>query len=131
MIRLRAHHILCIEGFIGHGYSTSFVENMKRIISELARNPDVLLLNSPDDICQECPNLSGWRCVNKNGGEDDVKRMDDVFYMKTGLVPGKSYSYFEIKKIVYDVFKKKDDLSGICDGCLWNRLCRWYLSRPF
>lgn len=129
MIKLRGHHILCIEGFIGHGYSTQFVENMKKIISELERNPDILLLNSSDDICSCCPNLCEGRCMNENGGEDDVKKMDSQFYKKTGLCVGKVYKYSNIKNIIYNVFKNKSDLNGICNICSWNRICKWYLSR--
>lgn len=120
---------MCIEGFRGKGYSKEFVENMQNIIDFLKQNPYITPVNFPDDICKKCPNLIDGVCKNEKGGEEDVKRMDDMFYEKTSIALNQNYSYFKIKDIIYEVFKKKSDLIGICDCCSWNRICLWYKTR--
>ena len=129
MRRIRGHHILCIEGFAGKGYSTEFIENMRSVILELKNKKKVLLVNSPDDICKACPHLLDGRCVNGKGGEDEVRKMDEDFYEKTHLVANNVYDYYEVRRVAYEVFTRKSDLEKICRLCSWKRICRWYLSR--
>ena len=54
--RIRAHHGMCLAFFQGKGYSGAFVENMANMKAILEENPDILLLDGPDDICAACPN---------------------------------------------------------------------------
>lgn len=129
MIKIRGHHFLCIEGFRGHGYSSDFVRNMKEIILKLKDDVDVVIVDFPDDICIFCPNLKDGRCVNEKGGEEYVLKMDRNFLSKSGFQSMKTYRYSYIKKIIYEVFKTKKDLLGICDVCSWKKICAWYLSR--
>lgn len=35
-VRLRPHHLLCMQTFVGNGYSEAFVENMKQVLARLA-----------------------------------------------------------------------------------------------
>lgn len=128
-MKIRGHHFLCIEGFRGKGYSSDFVENMKSVIDTLKKDPIVIPVDFPDIICLSCPHYIDGICKNPNGGEEEVLRMDREFSKRTSIVLNKNYSYFQIREVIYDVFKKKDDLFGICDRCSWNRICVWYQTR--
>ena len=65
MIRLRGHHLLCIQGFQGYGYSEEFLENMKKIHKKIISNEEnIQLVTGPDDICKSCPNLNNDKCKN-------------------------------------------------------------------
>ncbi|MCX7642087.1 MAG: DUF1284 domain-containing protein [Elusimicrobiales bacterium] len=128
-IKIRGHHFLCIEGFEGKGYSQAFIENMKNIIEMLRKNPLVIPVLCIDDICKCCPKLGNNKCINEKGGDEYVIEMDRNFYQKTKLDVNSVYSYKDIKRIIYDVFKTKSDLEGICDKCSWNNICRWYRLR--
>lgn len=84
MIRLRPHHLLCIRGFRGKGYSEAFIRNMSEIVANLneaagqtdateyredyglTSNPacrgdsslNVMIVFGADDICRCCPHLT-------------------------------------------------------------------------
>ena len=50
---LRAHHLICILGFRGLGYSKEYVANMSKIVGQLCSSPETLIqvVSKPDDIC--------------------------------------------------------------------------------
>ena len=84
-ITLRAHHILCIQGFRGKGYSEDFVSNMKEIIKHIESNKDmqIKIMNSPDYICLSCPN---------NRGQDKIRRFEiGKTYEDKGLCQNEKY----------------------------------------
>ena len=57
---LRGHHLLCVHGFKGMGYSPSFVEKMKEIVADI-RNPekdfDIKVVAGFDEACLACPHI--------------------------------------------------------------------------
>jgi hypothetical protein len=55
---LRAHHLLCLHGFRGLGYSPEFVTNMQQVVEALSRDAVLVEVGlGPDVICQPCPHL--------------------------------------------------------------------------
>ncbi|HII92208.1 MAG TPA: DUF1284 domain-containing protein, partial [Methanosarcina sp.] len=38
-LKIRAHHLCCIQGFQGYGYSPVFVANMRAVISDIKAFP--------------------------------------------------------------------------------------------
>ncbi|HAH87589.1 MAG: DUF1284 domain-containing protein [Armatimonadota bacterium] len=118
MIRLRGHHLLCLHGFRGLGYSPAFAENMQRIKSTLLDSPgrEIELLDSPDDICAECPNLLGGRCRE----EESVQKKDRAVLGRL-LLPSGS------RTPAYYAFTKAQRLAApcleeICVSCQWHNL---------
>ena len=89
-IKLRGHHLLCLRGFQGYGYSKDFVLNMTRI-NELRKTKDCIisLTNEPDDICSACPNLQDNMCENEKQNEIIVKMDDEVL---SRLNPNNEYN---------------------------------------
>lgn len=53
-VRLRAHHLLCLQTYKGLGYSPQFVAGMDAIVSRLNVGAAIELVAGPDDIC------AGW-----------------------------------------------------------------------
>ena len=49
-MRLRGHNLLCIQGFVGKGYSPEFVANMTRVVDSLGRNARIEVVAEPDDL---------------------------------------------------------------------------------
>ena len=122
--KLRPHHLLCIEGFKGLGYSRDFVENMKMIISELKKGKKFIIVKGVDDICMRCPYCDGIECRNSYGLS--VGDMDNNVMDRLGILENVELDYSKIRKKIYRVFQKKNDLDGICDGCRWNSVCNFY-----
>lgn len=123
MILLRAHHLLCIQGFQGYGYSESFIENLDKI-SKLLKDERVIvnLCDYPDDVCKECPNLNDGVCIDSNHNQLIVD-MDNKVLEKIGFISvSESNVLFEnINSIL-----KKEDIMGICGDCKWIDKCLFY-----
>ncbi len=123
-IKIRAHHLLCIEGFKGLGYSKDFVENMKKIILQLSNVNSVFITAQIDDICAKCPYSFKNKCNNSYGRPPEY--MDENLIKKLGISKDTQIDYQEVRKKIYEVFKRKEDLFGICDKCGWKDVCGFY-----
>jgi len=66
MIKLRAHHLLCIPRFYHGGYDETFAKNMKNICIQIRKNPNTkikIILGQPDNLCKKCPHLLKDKCI--------------------------------------------------------------------
>lgn len=130
-IKIRAHHLFCLKGFQGYGYSEKFVDNMRQLKELVEHNCDleVEIVNQTDFICGGCPHSVGGVCnLNGNSGQE-IKQMDDTVLAKLNMQPGIKVSAPEIFQQVEEIFKTRYDLTGICLDCRWHEKCLWYLSR--
>ena len=132
-IRLRAHTLLCLQGFRGEGYSAAFVKNMAEVHRTLAEHPETLLevLISPDVVCGACPHQQTSGCtLNGDRSEEEMRDQDRVVLEKLGLEAGSQVRWREIlKRIRRSV--GGDDLPSICGTCRWLPLgyCREGISQ--
>ena len=120
MLKIRAHHLLCTENFVGEGYSDDFSKNMAKVIGQLKENPKVKLPADLDDICGPCPENLGTRCEN----DDLVKSYDKKVLEVLNLSEGEIYSWADIRKLAYDIIFAKNRREEICGECQWNELCK-------
>jgi len=116
-IELRAHHLLCLQGYEGKGYSPEFVTEMSKLATMFAQAPDTTftLINGADDICRNCPHLVDEKCIHPNPPEPQDAKVIKYF----DLVIGEQYSY----KAATDIIKQKinaDIFMDICGTCDWN-----------
>ena len=60
-IVLRPHHLLCSQGYSGHGYSDDFVVHMNDVVHQLREVPGttIRLTFSTDTLCSCCPHKQG------------------------------------------------------------------------
>lgn len=120
MLKIRAHHLLCTENFVGEGYSDDFSKNMAKVIGQLKENPKVKLLADLDDICGPCPENLGTRCEN----DDLVKSYDKKVLEVLNLSEGEIYSWDDIRKLACDIIFARNRREEICGECQWNELCK-------
>ena len=75
VVRLRPHHLLCLQNFRGKGYSPAFVEKMTEASACLGLSPGdrsdrqspgaaILLVQGADDLCKSCPNCIEGQCAS-------------------------------------------------------------------
>ncbi|MBR0271572.1 MAG: DUF1284 domain-containing protein [Methanobrevibacter sp.] len=123
-IRLRGHHLLCLQGFQGYGYSEDFVLNMVRI-NEMRKSADctVTLTNEPDDICSACPNLKDNLCENKKQNEIIVEMDNEVL---SHLNMNNEYNSIDLFNEVASIFNSSDSVENICNECKWAEKCLFY-----
>lgn len=126
-IKLRGHHLLCIQGFQNKGYDKAFIENMASLIDFLNDKPDIQIeiLNCADDICSFCPNLTKDGVCKNSDSELSIKRRDNLTLDFLGLNVGEIYSYLSILTRMFDVLDF-DKVDTICKNCEWQSVCLFY-----
>ncbi len=114
-IILRPHHLLCTQGYSGHGYSREFVENMDDVVERLRQGDDrIRITYSTDDLCMKCPNKIGEDCCKT---QDKVKWFDEKVVLYFGIEE-KEYRYREIIKEI-DEKMTGGMMDDICSKCSW------------
>lgn len=118
-MRLRGHNLLCIQGFVGKGYSPEFVANMTRVVDSLGRNARIEVVAEPDDLCDACPNLSEQGCaLHGPGTETGIVHQDRDVMARLGIADGATHLWGDIlDRIRASV--RPDDLDAICGACPW------------
>lgn len=122
-LRLRAHHLLCLQGFQGYGYDSSFVKNMTRI-NEIRKmgNVSVTVCDCPDDICQKCPNLKNNICV-------DEKRIVEMDRKVLEKLPKTNFEdSIDLFDLFSTIFTSMKSVEGICNNCRWSEECLFIQS---
>jgi len=119
-VRLRGHNVLCIQGFVGKGYSESFVANMTDVVDSLAKDDtEVTLLDEPDALCAACPNLEDEGCALHGAGtERRIVHQDRDVLRRLGLQAGETRRWSEIVDRIRE-HVRPDDLDAICGSCPW------------
>lgn len=118
---LRAHHILCIQGFRGKGYSKEFVANFASLVERLTTYNDtkIKLIAGPDDICRYCPYLGEDGCYRSaRDAERLSQHMDEQVLHRLSLEPSTGLSWTEVLQRLKDNIEP-EDLWNICAGCPW------------
>lgn len=114
MIKLRSHHLLCIQGYEGKGYNKEFVKNMNEIV-ELIRNESIKieLIFGEDDICSKCPNLSKNNICKSNTVNIIDKKVVKYFKLEE-----KIYEYDLLLRYIKNQINK-EIMDDICGNCEW------------
>ena len=122
VISLRSHHLVCMQSFIGKGYSVDFINNFSKIMRFLTSNPDddiIMITNKCDDICKRCPNIMN---NNKCKDEEYTLQLDSVYYKVLNLSTVQYYSWNRIKYLV-SMNLKSNTFKNTCNACQWFDIC--------
>jgi hypothetical protein len=121
VIRLRAHTVLCLQGFRGMGYSPEFVTNMAAVHRMLTEQPEsvVELLDSPDAVCGACPHRRTAGCtLNGSESEQEMANQDHVVLHRLQLRVGDRITWHEILTRIRACLHP-EELPAICGNCRW------------
>ncbi|MHC4713395.1 MAG: DUF1284 domain-containing protein [Planctomycetota bacterium] len=120
-IRIRAHHLLCMLGFRGLGYSPEFVENMTRIRGILSAHPETLvrIMACCDDICRSCPHETDLLCSKSDGAEQEVADKDRRVLEIIGLGENASLSVSAAYEKIGELLTPQDLSADLCRNCEW------------
>ena len=89
-LKLRAHHLLCLQGFQGYGYNDRFLKNLGEIHERVFQNPyqEIELISGIDDICGPCVHHEDGRCVSHEKKIQDMdQRTLELLGLKAGAIP--------------------------------------------
>ncbi len=118
-MRLRGHNLLCIQGFVGKGYSPEFVDNMTRAVESLDDAAEVVVIDEPDRLCSACPNLVESGCaLHGEGSERGIVHQDRDVMVRLGIAAGETLTWGEIVARIR-MRIAPDDLDDICGACPW------------
>jgi len=127
MIKLRPHHLICTQSFVGEGYSNDFIDNMANIVENLRNSKScmVQIIFSTDDICQKCPSMLGENICSSN---EKVNRYDSKV-IKYFDIKEKIYNYNEIANHIKQQVNE-EILEDICGDCRWREICAEKIINP-
>lgn len=117
-IRLRGHHLLCLLGYRGKGYSESFCVNMTSIYETLRKEPDTVveIVKGPDDICRAFPSDQHPHCENGSVYERDAAVLSQI-----GAGLGSRVRWSELCERV-GIAVAPGDIRVLCASCRWQPL---------
>jgi len=129
-MRIRAHHLLCTQGFQGYGYDENFTNHLKNIIEKFKTQPDttIQLVSEWDAICVKCPNLMEEKCQMDETSDLRIKKMDKNVLKAIDVPQNAIIKYSAAIEKINDTFKNRSQLENICGNCRWIEVCLWYLS---
>lgn len=115
MFKLRGHHLFCLLGYRGMGYSEEYVENMTRMHQTLRENPGtfIQLVKGPDQLCERFPDSGTYHCQDNH-----IYERDDAILAKMGLKIGQILTWENIESHIRK-FVVPSDLQIVCETCSW------------
>jgi uncharacterized protein len=115
MYKLRGHHLFCLLGYRGMGYSREYAENMTRIHQSLRDNPRtwIQLVKGQDHLCEKYPNSGEYHCEH-----DDIYERDAVILEKLELHIGKIVYWQDIESNIRK-HALPSDIQTVCETCSW------------
>jgi len=119
MVRLRGHHLVCLNFFSGEGLGDEFRDNYRRLLERLTGGEPVAVADGADEVCRRCPHrqedLCGW-------DEAAVLRLDRLALAALGTAAGGAAAWTELTARVRSL-----------PGAWWEEFCAgcdWVCSRP-
>lgn len=120
-IVLRGHHLLCIHGFQGMGYSPDFVKKMGSIVERIRDERidfPIKVVAGFDDACQTCPHKGDSKCEAGIGANDHVLLMDGKVLSQLELMEGAIYPKSYLLQLTAEEITP-NDLDYLCANCSW------------
>ena len=127
LIRIRAHHLLCLQGFQGYGYDKAFTKILGEIIRVFKSAPStkIQIVTDADDICIGCPNLIAEECVDHL----KIKKMDSNVIGNISLEENQVLTIKTALKII-DRELRFETIKTVCEGCVWMDKCLFFINKP-
>jgi len=129
-VKLRGHHLLCMLGFVGKGYTPAFIENFDAIISRLNAGAEIAVVEGPDDICAALHNTNGHVCESGTHClKDRATQRDRVALAAVSSVLNISLKAGSILRLNGTQFAslRRSFADGVlreaCKGCEWHETC--------
>ncbi len=122
-LEIRAHHLLCILGFRGLGYSQEFIVKMGKVVKELDTKATfpITVIAECDVICASCPHNRSNKCLKEADSESKVKNQDLAVLQRLGFEIGAQMpagnAWARVKEKI-----APEDIVEICSDCEWLEL---------
>ena len=131
-LRLRPHHVLCLQSYVGKGYHPAFTANFDRIATRIALGEDIELVAGPDDICAPMLEIETAHCFSASVAQRDATAARDL-----AEVIGDPFRNGEAMTLTPDLLQRLRTAFGsgcirlACVGCEWSVLCNEIANSGF
>lgn len=127
-IKIRGHHLLCMQGFQGFGYNDRFTRHLARIIGQLSISPDTYIqaVAECDNICEYCPHQIISKCEKDGHSDARITSIDTIVLQTAGIEAASEIKYSLAIEQINSAFRKRSQLKDICHNCQWCKQCTWY-----
>lgn len=128
-LKIRAHHLCCIQGFQGYGYSPAFVANLRAVIEDIKAFPSrsLELVSECDIICASCPGKR--ECTAQVSiASRSIRNMDLVVMEKLKIEEGTIMEANKAFRLINSQLANASDVEDVCGACKWRQKCLWYLQ---
>lgn len=126
-VRMRGHHLLCMLGWKGVGYTPAFTINYNKIIERLkTETVTIEIIEGKDDICAplNSENYEGYHCEDEDVLIRDKKALDDINRtLGLNLTIGSQFEISEIYLADMRALFQKYEIRSACAGCSWHDFC--------
>jgi Uncharacterized conserved protein len=128
-IIIRAHHLLCIQGFQGLGYSEEFTKNMARLTEKIQNNPSffIKVISGADSICKHCPHLQEEVCNIGTDSGRSIRAMDLSVLKELDIESGSLFSSDQITVLTDNM--SPEAVKTICGKCGWRDDCLYFQEK--
>lgn len=115
MYKLRGHHLFCLLGYRGMGYSEEYVKNMTALHQTLRNNPQtyIQIVKAPDYLCEKYPNSGKYHCQDAH-----IYERDEAILMKIGIQSGQILQWSDIETAIRN-HAVPADIQVVCETCSW------------
>ena len=122
-LKIRSHHLLCILGFRGLGYSQKFIDTMGKVAQRMRSEPtlSITLVAKCDIICASCPHIKENKCLKGAKHKPKVKNRDLEVLLRLGIEARTQMTAGKAWKMIKEKLSSKD-MAEICHGCEWLEL---------
>jgi len=129
-IRIRAHHLLCIQGFQGYGYNSDFKRHMKGLVAflDIKSTHKLQVVAEVDEICSSCPHKVGLSCDRDSDSHQGVEKLDAMVLRRAGLDENRIYSWENAKELVNNNLTNQD-IVDLCSKCSWKDNCLFFIKK--
>ena len=128
VIRLRPHHLFCIQGFKGRGYDRAFTENFSALVHRVEQAPETMIqvVDGPDDVCAKCPHLTGERCGSSADSDRKVREHDQAVLRALGVTAFDVTSIGDVRQRLKEHAQLRREVLRLCSTCRWKDICGFY-----
>lgn len=119
-LKIRPHHLLCMLGFRGLGYSGEFISNMAKLVGKLRSDSTfpIILVVGCDAICVSCPHNKEGKCLKRADSELKAKALDLELLQRIMFKTGIQMPIDEALRMVKERITS-EDMVELCRDCEW------------
>ncbi len=128
MIKLRGHHLICLQFF--RDGPEKLRDKVLEVVSRAEKGEEIEIVEGADDVCTSCPYFKDGVCRYSENAEEEIREMDRKALELLNLNVGMKVSWSDVKsRILTDKSKLKIWIDEYCSTCDFREGCEKEYSK--